>query len=173
MGQTALYKLRWPERTGGKPNGPNDYKNLASDVEDQMIRFRTRNTYDGWLDNPIIATPGETKTLTSQLVTPTIRGWVAVEYQVNIIGWTGGNFGGWIQSFIGPADGVQPLARTHRMHNEASGTMWYSTGRIAYSTLDLKPIRWYIRISNDSLSSNTMRVPFLPFAVQQYGGKPV
>lgn len=171
MGQTAIYKLRWPERVAVAADGPNGYRDLASDVEDQMIRFRTRNTYDGWLDTPVTINPGATKTLYSYLVTPTVRGWVIVEYQVNIIGWQGGIFAGFVRGYIGPEGGTLIQARTQRYHNEIAGTMWYTTGRMAYQTLDLAPIRFRLDLSADAGSSNYVRVPFLPFAFQQYGGK--
>lgn len=174
MGQTAIYKLRWPERTGGKPNGPNDYKNLASDVDDQMVRYRSRTSFEGWMNPAIIINPNQQKVITSQLITPRVRGWITVEYQLNIIGWTGGNFGGWTYAHIGLASASsQPLARAHRMHNEHSGTMWYTTGRMSFSTLDLQPIRFHIDVYNDLPSSNYLRVPYIPFSVQHYGGKSV
>jgi hypothetical protein len=136
-----------------------------------MIKFRSRSSFDGWMNPAITVNPNQTKVLMNQLITPTCRGWVTVEYQVNIIGWAGGIFAGWVYGYIGLASGSQAEARRQRFHNELRGTMWYVTGRMSFPTLDLAPVRFHIDLYVDTGSSNYVRIPYLPFGVQHYGGK--
>lgn len=171
MGATPIYKLRWPERVGEAADGPDGYKDLASDVEDQMVRFRQRSSYAGWMNPQPIIQPGQDVSILDFVVTPPVAGWMQFEYQVNIIGWAGGCFAGWVDLRLGPGNPA-PRNRAQRWHNNCRGTMWYVTGRAAFPTLDLAPVRYTLNIRNEGASSNYIRIGYVPHSLQYYGGKP-
>lgn len=172
MGQTSIYKLRWPERTGTAADGPDGYMDLATDIETQMIRMRQRSNSYGWQNPNVTVNPAEKKMLIDYLLTPTIPGWVIAEYQVALVGWgPGANHAGNVYAHLG-LGATPPVIRTQRWHNRAKGTMWWVTGRVAASTLTLAPLRFQVEVSCDTASSNYVRIPLLPNSIQYYGGKP-
>ena len=82
MGQTDIYKLQWPERTGVPADGPDGYQDLATDVENQMIRMRSRTFTNGFYMNTgyVSVPPGQTTSLLDLNLTPPVAGWVQVEW---------------------------------------------------------------------------------------------
>ena len=180
MGQTDIYKLRWPERTGVAADGPDGYQDLATDVENQMIRMRSRSSYSGFFGVPassgqyVSVPPGQTKPLIDMNIIPPVAGWVQVEWFVTCQWKTGTWHGMWLDASLGVPTFLQAV-RTQRGQNYGFGVNAQWGGRLANSTLNRLGQRFTLSCRTDAGSdpAGNFQVTRVGYAIQHYGGNPV
>ena len=172
MGQTDIYKLRWPERTGVPADGPDGYKDLAQDTEDQMIRMRERINYTPSSFPAKAVNPGQTATLFDVTLDSKIPGWVQIEIHGQIYFGIYSNFSGMITATV-TKGGYTVVERKFRWLGSGAGLNSLMMGRLAVPTIDLAPQRFVLKAFVDSASAGTVHHNRWSYCFQTYGGKKV
>lgn len=172
MGQTDIYGLRWPEKTGVPADGPDGYKDLAQDTEDQMIRMRERINFDPRTFTEKSINQGQTATLFDVSLDSKIPGWTQIEFHGAI--WFGiySNFGGMLTASV-TKGGVTVVERRLRWHNRGAGLSSFMMGRIAAPTIDLVPQRFTLTALVYPSSAGAVIHKRFSYCIQTYGGKKV
>jgi hypothetical protein len=170
MGQTSIFKLRWPEKTGVPADGPDGYKDLAQDVEDQMIRMRERVAYTASTFPEKSVSPGATVTLFDVTVDPDIPGWVTIELHGQLYWGVYGNFAGTVTATM-TKGGYETASRAFRWQSRGAGLNSTLMGRFAVSTLDMASQRLLVKAFVDTGSVGAVAHRRWSYIVQAYGGK--
>jgi hypothetical protein len=175
MGQTDIYKLRWPERTGVAADGPDGYKDLATDVENQMIRMRSRTYAQGQITIPNTPVPpGQTKTLMDFNLVPPVAGWVQVEWWWSAQ-WKAGTWhGGTAVASLG-VPGLDQSTRASRWCNYGFAMNGQYAGRLVNPTTNRLGQRFLLSMYTDPGSdpAGNFAVYRAGYCIQHYGGNPV
>ena len=172
MGQTNIFKLRWPERTGVPADGPDGYKDLAQDTEDQMIRMRERINYTPSDFPEKSVSPGGTATLFDVTVDPKIPGWITIEVHGQLYWGVYGNFSGHLVAST-TKGGYEVASRTFIWQCVGAGLNSTIMGRFAAPTLDLAPQRFQLIARVDYTSPGAVIHRRWSYVIQAYGGKKV
>lgn len=175
MGQTDIYKLRWPERTGVAADGPDGYKDLAEDVEKQMIRMRGRASTMGGIPTTYIPVPpGESRSILDLNLVPPVAGWVQVEWWATFQ-WTPGTWhGARLVAQLGVPNLAQSI-RVQRFQNRGMGMNGQYAGRLANPTTNRLGQRFQLACNTDTASDprGNFRVMRAAYSIQYYGGNAV
>ena len=174
MGQTDIYKLRWPERTGVAADGPDGYQDLATDIENQMIRMRSRTFAQGQITIPNTPIPpGQTKNIFDFNLAPPVAGWIQVEWWWSAQ-WKAGTWhGGTANASLG-VPGLQQSTRASRWSNVGFAMNGQYCGRLANPTLNRLGQRFLLNITTDSGSdpAGNWAVFRAGYCIEYYGGNP-